>query len=74
MLWALILNYSNIQAAIMVSPEYGHAMGLADLSGAGARFELEGKPLLVAETTAQVPIGQIAEDQSNTDYWLGIRF
>jgi hypothetical protein len=74
MLWALILNYSNIQAAMMVSPEYGHAMGLADLGGAGARFELEGKLLLVAETTARIPIGLIAEDQSNSDYWLGIRF
>jgi hypothetical protein len=74
MLWALILNHSNIQAAMMVSPQYGHAMGLADLGGAGARFELEGKSLLVAETTARVPIGLIAEDMSVTDYWLGIRF
>jgi hypothetical protein len=74
MLWALILNYSNIKAAIMVSPVYGHAMGLADLGGAGARFELEGKLLLVAETTDRIPIGLIAEDQSNTDYWLGIGF
>jgi hypothetical protein len=74
MLWALILNHANIQAAMMVSVEYSHAMGLADLGGPGARFSLEGKSLLVAETTARIPIGLIAEDQSNTNYWLGIRF
>jgi hypothetical protein len=74
MLWALILNHSNIQAAMMVSREYSHAMGLAELSGPGARFSLEGKSLLIAETTARVPIGLIAENQSVSDYWLGIRF
>jgi hypothetical protein len=74
MLWALILNHSNIAAAMMVSREYSHAMGLADLNGPGARFSLEGKALLVAETTARVPIGLIAEDMSTTDYWLGVRF
>ncbi|MDR0312431.1 MAG: hypothetical protein LBI14_02415 [Treponema sp.] len=74
MLWALILNYSNIQAAMMISPEYGHAMGLADLGGTGARFELEGRLLLVAETTARIPLGLIAEDMSNSDYWFGVRF
>jgi hypothetical protein len=49
-------------------------MGLADLPGPGARFELEGQRLLVAETTARVSIGLIAEDFSVTDHWLGIVF
>jgi hypothetical protein len=74
MLWALILNQADIPAAIMISPELGHAMGLADLPGSGARFETDGKKWLVAETTAAVALGLIAEDYSETSKWLGIVF
>ncbi|MDR1373631.1 MAG: hypothetical protein LBJ24_01530, partial [Treponema sp.] len=68
------LDQANIPAAIMVSREYRHAMGLADLAGAGARFELGGKQWLTAETTAPVSLGLIAESFSITDNWLGILF
>jgi hypothetical protein len=74
MLWALILNQADIPAAIMISPELGHAMGLADLPGSGARFETEGKRWLVAETTAKVALGLIAEDYSEIRKWRGIVF
>ena len=74
MLWAIILNQANIPAAIMVSRNYGHAMGLAELPGAGARFELDGQRLLVAETTANIPIGLIGEGVSDTEHWLGVSF
>ena len=74
MLWAIVLRKAGIPSAIMVSRYYGHAMGLADLSGPGARFELGGQRMLVAETTAPVSIGLIAEDVSATEHWLGIIF
>jgi hypothetical protein len=74
MLWAIILSQANISAAMMVSQHYSHAMGLADLPGAGARFEVDGEKLLVAETTAQVSIGLISEAVSKTTHWLGISF
>jgi hypothetical protein len=74
LLWAIILEQADIPAAIMVSREYRHAMGLADLAGTGARFELGGKKWLVAETTAPVSIGLIAESFSVTDNWLGVLF
>jgi hypothetical protein len=74
MLWAIILSQANIPAAMMVSQHYSHAMGLADLPGAGARFEVDGERLLVAETTAQVSIGLIGETVSETQHWLGISF
>ena len=74
MLWAVILNQANINSAIMVSRNYSHAMGLADLPGAGARFEIEGKKYLVAETTANVSIGLIGETVSEVSEWLGIDF
>jgi hypothetical protein len=74
LLWAIVLARANIPAAIMVSRDYGHAMGLADLPGPGARFEVNGKKWLVAETTAPVGIGLIGETVSDIAHWLGIVF
>jgi len=74
MLFAIILNGVNIPAAIMVSPHYSHAMGLADLKGEGARFESSGKNWLVAETTANIDIGLIAQDQSDPKHWFSVVF
>jgi hypothetical protein len=74
LLWAIILEQADIPAAIMVSREYRHAMGLADIAGAGARFELGEKKWLVAETTAPVSPGLIAESFSIVENWLGILF
>jgi len=74
MLWAIVLSNAGIPAAMMVSPQYSHAMGLAAIDGTGARFELGGSKWLVAETTANVDIGLIAEDVSDPQYWIGILF
>jgi hypothetical protein len=74
LLWALVLAQADIPAAIMVSEEYSHAMGLADLEGPGARFETGGKKWLVAETTARVGVGLIDQDMSNIEPWLGVTF
>ncbi len=74
LLWAILLQRNNIPAAIMVSKDYGHAMGLAGLEGAGARFELKDKNWLVAETTAMVPLGLIGENVSDPRFWLGVSF
>ncbi|MDR0402326.1 MAG: hypothetical protein LBH35_01910 [Treponema sp.] len=78
MLWAIILEQAAIPAAIMVSREFGHAMGLADLEGEGARFPFrEGSReyrWLVAETTARVGIGRIGENVSEITKWLSITF
>ena len=72
MLWAIILRQAGIPSAIMVSRHYGHAMGLADLPGTGARFEVNEERFLVAETTAKVSIGLIGETVSHIDYWLAV--
>jgi hypothetical protein len=74
MLWAIILSEADIRAAMMVSPQYSHAMGLADISGPGARFDAYETKWLVAETTANVDIGLIAQDQSDPAAWFGIIF
>ncbi|MDR0876848.1 MAG: hypothetical protein LBN21_02255 [Treponema sp.] len=74
MLWAIVLAQADIPAAMMVSKEYSHAMGLADLSGTGARFEAEGKKWVVAETTAKVALGLIGKEVSDIEGWIGVIF
>ena len=74
LLWAIILSQANIPASIMISREYSHAMGLADLPGPGARFEAGGKKWLVAETTARVDIGLIGKDTSDIAGWIMVIF
>ena len=74
MLFAIILMNSNIRSAIMISQQYSHAMALADIAGIGARFELHEINWLVAETTAIVDIGMIAQDMTNTAFWFGVMF
>ena len=74
MLWAIILKYANIRAAMMISPKYSHAMGLADVAGAGARFEAYGTNWLVAETTANIDIGLIDKEQADPKNWFGVLF
>ncbi|MDR0399994.1 MAG: hypothetical protein LBH51_03540 [Treponema sp.] len=74
LLWALILAQANIDTGIMVSRDYSHAMGIADIGGQGARFPFEGKQYLVAETTTDVAPGLIAQNMSEIDKWLGIVF
>jgi len=74
MLFAIILSQANIRSSIMISYHHSHAMGLADLQGAGARFESYGLQWLVAETTALVDIGMIAQDQSDPAHWFAVLF
>jgi hypothetical protein len=74
LLWSLFLAQANIEAGIMVSLDYRHAMGIADIEGPGARFPFEGKGYLVAETTAPVELGLIARETSEIAKWLGVNF
>ena len=74
MLLAIILAHADIRCAMMVSQQHSHAMGLVDLPGSGARFEALGTNWLVAETTAKINIGLIAQDMNNPAVWLGIIF
>jgi hypothetical protein len=79
MLWAIILEQADIPAGIMVSREFSHAMGLADIEGAGARFPMKDgndKELkwMVAEPIAKVSVGLIAQNVSEVTAWMGILF
>jgi len=74
MLFAVILHYADIRSAIMISYHYSHSMGLADITGSGARFNAAGTQWLVAETTANIDIGLIDQDQSDPHHWFAVAF
>jgi hypothetical protein len=74
MICAILLSKADMRAAMMISRQYSHAMGLVDVNGSGARFESNGVKWLVAETTANVEIGLIAQDVSDPNHWLGVVF
>lgn len=78
MLWAIILRHNNIPSAIMVSPDYSHAMGLALVEGSGARFSTgtgtEERKWVVAETMAQVPLGLIGSSVADPAKWIPVLF
>jgi hypothetical protein len=73
-LWAIILAREGIPAAIMISRNYSHSMGLADIDGPGARFEAGGIKWLVAETTDSVDIGLIGQNVSDPAHWFAVTF
>jgi hypothetical protein len=72
MVMAIILERLGIDAVLMVSRDYSHAMLAVDVPGGGQRFTFNGKAYLVAETTAKVGIGTIAAEQADFSKWLGV--
>ena len=74
LIYIILLHYFGIDAILMVSSEYSHALAAVDVPGEGARFSLGGKQYLVAELTKQVPLGMIAGDMADSAKWLGVSF
>lgn len=74
MVYVILLKHFGVDAILMVSDEYGHAMVGTDVPGGGARFSWDEKEWVVAEMTDQVELGQIAADVANPSGWLGISF
>ena len=56
----------------MVSPTQKHAVAAVDCTGDGARFKHGRKRYLIAETTAKVPLGQIAQDMADPSLWFAV--
>jgi len=69
---AIVLERLGIDAILMVSSEYSHALLGVDVPGGGSRFTFKGKEYLVGETTAKVGLGMIAADQADFSKWLGV--
>lgn len=74
MLMVILLNQMGVDAALLVSPEYSHAVAAVDCPGEGARFKAGGKKYLIADTTAKVGIGKIAADMADPSKWFAVTF
>ncbi len=74
LLMAIILQHANMDAILMVSREYGHAMAGVAADGPGARFAHDGTEWIVAETTAKVGLGMIGQNVADPQKWLAIDF
>jgi hypothetical protein len=73
MTYAILLHHLGIDAILMVSLKYSHSMVGVDVPGAGARFSFDTKDYLVAELTAPVAIGKIAQGMSDKANWMGVK-
>ncbi|ULQ59674.1 hypothetical protein K7I13_14650 [Brucepastera parasyntrophica] len=74
LLLVLLLNQMGVDAILLVSPEYSHALAAVDCPGEGARFTEGEKSYLIADTTAKVGPGLIAEDMADPSKWFAVTF
>ena len=72
LLMSVILQHFNIDSILMIAPEQKHAVAAVDCTGEGARFKHNGKRYLIAETTAKVALGQIAQDLADPGLWFAV--
>lgn len=74
LLLSVILQHFNIKSILMIAPETEakHAVAAIDCPGAGARFTHKNIRYLIAETTAKVPLGQIAQDLADPSLWFAV--
>jgi hypothetical protein len=69
---AIVLQRLGIDAILMVSRAYSHAMLGVDVPGGGQRFSFNGKQYLVGETTTKVGLGMIAASMADWSKWMGV--
>lgn len=74
LLYVILLKSLGIDAILMVSSHYSHAMAGIELPGEGARFQWGTSEWLVAELTDRIDLGKIAADMADPAHWLGIIF
>ena len=75
MLVSVLLNYTGIDAAMLISREYSHAVVVTDIPAPGQTFTMEnGREYLFGETTARVTWGMLAQDQADRTKWIPVTF
>lgn len=74
LLMVLMLNQLGVDAVLLVSPEFSHAVAAVDCTGDGARFPVGKKKYLICDTTAKVGPGLIAADMADPSKWFAVTF
>ena len=75
MLVSVLLNYTGIDTAMLISREYSHAVVVTNIPAPGQTFTMEnGREYLFGETTARVTWGMLAQDQADRTKWIPVTF
>lgn len=75
MLVSVLLNYTGIDTAMLISREYSHAVVVTDIPAPGQTFTMEdGREYLMGETTAKVTWGTIAANHADRTKWMCVSF
>lgn len=75
MLMCILLKQNGIDTSLFISREYSHAVYGAELDEEGAKIKVGEKEFLLGETTVKnLKPGLIAQDQSDTEKWIPVRF
>ena len=75
MLISVLLNYTGIDTALVISREYSHAMVVTDIPAPGQTFTMEdGREYLFGETTAKITWGMIAQNHADRTKWIPVSF
>ena len=72
LLLAVLMSHMNYNTMLFISPYFSHAFFGIDIEGKGARLAQDGTNYLLGETTAQVDIGLVPQDMSDSTKWFGI--
>ncbi len=72
-LYDAILEHLGLDAILLVSVKYAHALAAVALDRDGAAFVLDGKKYIVAEMTEPVDIGMISKDMADAKEWIPMR-
>ena len=71
---AILLHHMNYKTVLFLSPVYQHAMLGLEVEATGAKMKVLDTTYMVAETTDQVAIGQVAQSMSVEANWLSVVF
>lgn len=71
---AILLHHMNYKTVMFLSPVYQHAMLGVEVEATGAKMKVLDTSYMVAETTDQVAIGQVAQSMSVEANWLPVTF
>ena len=75
MLISVLMNYTGIDTAMLISRDYSHAMVVTDIPAPGQTFTMDnGREYLFGETTARVTWGMIAQDYADRSKWIPVSF
>jgi hypothetical protein len=72
-LYDAILEHLGLDAILLVSVKYAHALAAVALDRDGAAFVLDGRKYIVAEMTEAVDIGMIPKDMADAKEWIAMR-